>query len=198
MTTVSTNSEHPTATADAARPGSMDDMSAGNLDKVREILFGGQMRDNDRRFARLEERLARDTGELRDDVRKRVAALEQFVRDELSALTDRLRQEHEERTEGQRTLGQQLNDAARAFEKKTAQIDDQLARAQRDLRQQLLDIQQGLSDDLKAKADDVMARLAHESGELRNDKADRSTIAALLTEMAMRLNNELTIPRVEE
>lgn len=198
MTTVSTNSEHPTATADAPRPGPMDDMSAGNLDKVREILFGGQMRDSERRVARLEERLARDTNELRDDLRKRVAALEQFVRDELTTLSDRLRQEVEERTDGHRTLAQQIGDAARTFEKKTAQIDDQLARAQRDLRQQLLDIQQGLTDDLKAKADEVMARLAHESGELRNDKADRSTIAALLSEMAMRLNNELTLPRVEE
>lgn len=173
-------------------------MSAGNLDKVREILFGGQMRDNERRFARLEERLTRETADLRDDLRKRLAALEQFTRDELSALSDRLRQEHEERADGQRDLAQELRDAAKAFEKKTAQIDDQLARAQRDLRQQLLDLQQNLTDDLKHKADEVMARLAQESGELRNDKADRSTIASLLTEMAMRLNNELTIPRVED
>ena len=32
---------------------------AGNVDKIREILFGGQMRAYDKRFSRLEDRLAK-------------------------------------------------------------------------------------------------------------------------------------------
>jgi hypothetical protein len=32
---------------------------------------------------------------------------------------------------------------------------------------------------------------------LRHEKTDRATLAALLTEMAMRLNNELTIPGLD-
>ena len=31
--------------------------SAGNVDKIRDILFGGQMRDYERRFQELEDRL---------------------------------------------------------------------------------------------------------------------------------------------
>ena len=54
----------------------------GNIDKVRDILFGGQMRDYDRRFQKLEERLLQETSELKDDVRKRLAALEQFMKQE--------------------------------------------------------------------------------------------------------------------
>ena len=41
--------------------------------------------------------------------------------------------------------------------------------------------------------EDVLARLAREASELRADKADRSALAALLTEMAMRLNGELRV-----
>ena len=33
---------------------------AGNVDKIREILFGGQMRAYDKRFSRLEERLTKE------------------------------------------------------------------------------------------------------------------------------------------
>lgn len=31
--------------------------AGGNVDKIRDILFGGQMRDYDRRFARVEDRI---------------------------------------------------------------------------------------------------------------------------------------------
>ena len=55
-------------------PGSdAEGVAGGNLDKVRDLLFGGQMRDFDRRFARLEERLIKETADLNDDVRKRLA-----------------------------------------------------------------------------------------------------------------------------
>ena len=48
---------------------------------------------------------------------------------------------------------------------------------------------------MRQKIDDVLAQLTRESKELRSDKTDRATLAALLTEMAMRLNNELNDPR---
>ena len=36
-----------------------------NVDKIRDILFGAQMRDYDKRFARLEDRLMKDAEALR-------------------------------------------------------------------------------------------------------------------------------------
>ncbi len=61
----------PKNTADA-KGLPADDAGGGNIDKVRDILFGGQMRDYERRFSRLEERLVQETAELKDDVRKRL------------------------------------------------------------------------------------------------------------------------------
>lgn len=173
------------------------DDNAGNIDKVRDILFGGQMRDYDRRFQRLEERLVREIGELKDDVRHRLAAVEQFMKQEAASLADRITTEHDERTTATKDLSREARESALAFEKKTGQLDDQIGRAQRELRQQILELQQRMSDDLRARIDDVLARLTREATELRSDKTDRATLAALLTEMAMRLNNELTIPGLD-
>ena len=75
------------------------DDSAGNIDKVRDILFGGQMRDYERRFQRLEGRLTQEIGQLKDDVRQRLAALEQFMKQEAASLADRITTEHDERTD---------------------------------------------------------------------------------------------------
>jgi gas vesicle protein len=175
-----------------------DDLAGGNIDKVRDILFGGQMRDYERRFARLEERLIQETSELKDDVRKRLAALEQFVRQETESLSERIRAEQEERSDATRDLAQDARTAAKAFEKKAGQLDDTISRVQRELRQQLLELHQNMNDDVRSKIDDVLGRLQHESSVLRNDKADRATLAALLTEMAMRLTNELSIPGIDK
>jgi gas vesicle protein len=175
-----------------------DDLAGGNIDKVRDILFGGQMRDYERRFARLEERLIQETSELKDDVRKRLAALEQFVRQETESLSERIRAEQEERSDATRDLAQDARTTAKAFEKKAGQLDDTISRVQRELRQQLLELHQNMNDDVRSKIDDVLGRLQQESSVLRNDKADRATLAALLTEMAMRLTNELSIPGIDK
>ena len=174
-----------------------DELGAGNIDKVRDILFGGQMRDYERRFARLEGRLLQETTEMKEDVRKRLSALEQFLRQELESVADRMRMEHEERTDADKDLARELRDTAKALEKKAGQLDDQIGRTQRDLRQQLLELHQRMSDELRQKSDEVMARLLQEATELRADKTDKATLAALLTEMAMRLTNELQIPGVD-
>ena len=180
------------------RNADADDLSGGNIDKVRDILFGGQMRDYERRFTRLEERLAQETAELKDEVRRRLSALESFVKQETESLAGRIRTEQDERTDATRDLAEDARNASKAFEKKAGQLDDSIGRVQRELRQQILELHQNVSDDMRQKIDDVIARLHRASTDLRNDKTDRATLAALLTEMAMRLTNELSIPGIDK
>jgi hypothetical protein len=168
-----------------------------SLDKVRDILFGVQMRDYDRRFARLEERLSKETVDLKDEVKKRLDALEAFVRSETESLAERLKIEREEREQASADGSRALSDAARTLEKKASQLDEQLSRSQRDLRQQILDQSQRLTDEIRVKVEDVLGALARESESLRSEKTDRATLASLLNEMAMRLTDELRIPGAE-
>jgi hypothetical protein len=55
-----------------------------------------------------------------------------------------------------------------------------------------------LSDDLKRQADQILERLARESQRLQSDKTDRASLAALLTEMAMRLTDDFRLPAAED
>ena len=167
-----------------------DEVAAGSLDKVRDILFGAQARDADRRFARLEERIAKENVELKDDVRKRLGALEQFVKREFESLAERLKTEHDARTDADKDLSRDQRESSKANDKKFGQIDDHIARVQRELRQQLLETHQKISDEIRQQGQDSLARLARESSELRNDKLDRSALAATLTEIAMRLSGD--------
>jgi ketosteroid isomerase-like protein len=177
------------AALSSAAPG-----GAASLEKVRDILFGHQMREVDRRFARLEERIAKDSRDLKDEIKRRLDACEQFVKGETESLSGQLRTEQAERADSDAKQARELADTARAFERRTSTLDDQQSRNQREIRQQLLEQHQRLSDDLRQKVDEVLAALAREADELRHDKTDRQALAALLKEMAMRLTDEFRIP----
>jgi hypothetical protein len=57
------------------------------------------------------------------------------------------------------------------------------------MRAQLLEQTKALRDELQKKTGDLATMLRKETGDLRDVKADRSTLAALLTDMAARLAN---------
>jgi methyl-accepting chemotaxis protein len=168
---------------------------AGNVDKIREILFGGQMREYERKFARLEDRLLKESTESREDLKRRFEALEAYIGKEVDSLSDRLKSEQGERAEMVKELTQEVKSLAKAFEKRATQLEEQSAKAQRESRQQLFEQSKDLSEEIRQKAEDLAALVAREVQDLRAEKTDRTALAALLTEMAMRLNNEFTIPK---
>lgn len=192
MTT--TTDQHQTTgdfTAEPVQTGTSTPPDPGaSLDKVRDILFGNQMRELDRRFARVEDRLTSEASDLKEDLRRRLATLEQFVRTETEVLLERIRGEHEERTAAVAGVARDLQTASAGIDRRLAAVDDQLARAQRELRQQILDVHQQLADRIQERADAILARLARETDDLRAAKADRAALAELFTDLAMRLAHE--------
>ena len=162
----------------------------GNVDKIRDILFGGQMRDYEKRFARLEERLTKEASELRENTKRSLDALEYFVKREFEALSARLDAERQ----GRDGVARDLQDTARAIEKKIQDFENQTAQAHRDLRQQLLDQSKSLNEEIYRKHDEVSSTLKREVADLNHEKTDRATLSALFTELALRLNQDFNIP----
>src|SRR5512143_3235501 len=64
---------------------------AGSLDKVREILFGSQAREYDKRLAGLELRIAKEAADLRADLKRRFDSLETYIKGEIESLTGRMK-----------------------------------------------------------------------------------------------------------
>jgi hypothetical protein len=186
------------STDDAAALTGGEGATPASLDKVRDILFGSQMRDVERRFARLEERLLKETTDLKDDVRRRLDTLEAYIRRENESLEGQIKSERGDRVDAHSGLSNELKETARGFERRATTIDEQHSKGQRELRQQMLEQHQRLSDDLRQKVEEILGTLARTANELRTDKADRATIAALLTEVAMRLTDEFRIPGAED
>ena len=101
----------------------------------------------------------------------------------------------EGRVEGNLYTRYGLNPTIQSLEKKIGQLDDQSNQRQRELRQQILDQSKNLDDDMRQKYESILSVIDREVQELRSDKTDRSTLAALLTQVAMQLNNEFEMPK---
>ena len=162
----------------------------GNVDKIRDILFGGQMRDYDKRFTRLEERLIKESSEVRESTKRSVEALESFMKKEFEALAARLDAERQ----GRDGVARELHDTATTIGKKLEDFENQTAQAHRDLRQQLLDQSKTLNEEIRRKHDEISASLQREVADLNHEKTDRASLSALFTELALRLNQDFKLP----
>ena len=184
------------ATEDGQPPAdnASDSQPAGNVDKIRDILFGGQMRDYDKRFSRLEERLTKESAELRAETRRLFETLETFVKKEIEALTERLQAEQQSRETSVQSVSGELRETAKSLDAQLQQSVERATRAQGDLRQQILDQSKSLIDEMVRKHNELAATFAREVAELNHGKTDRAALSALFTEVAMRLNNDFKIP----
>lgn len=172
----------------------MDLVGGGSLDKVRDILFGANMRDYEKRFVQMEEKFIAEAADLRIEVRKRCDALETYVKREIDALNERLKSERNERLAAEKESTQETRDFMKNSEKKLNQLDESLIKTQRDLHEQMLSQSKELSEEIRQKAEGLAAAMERAVKELRNEKTDRQALAALFTEVAMRLNHQFKLP----
>ena len=166
------------------------EQGAANVDKIRDILFGSQIKNYEARFARLEDTLARETTELKDTMRRRFESVEGFFRKEAEALAGRLKAEKEERNEGLKTIARDLKSASDLLGKKILELDNKSAEEQSSLRQELMQESRKLLEEIRLKSDSLSALVERRADELRDRKIDRAALASLLTEVAVQLSED--------
>ena len=166
-----------------------------SLDKVRDILFGEQIRDYDSQLRRLDERIAKESRDIREEIRGRIANLESFVHHEIQTLTDRFKTEREERKEAITGVSTQLSEASRQADRKMNQMEDLTAQGDRELRQQLLDASNSLAEQLRRQHEELAHLVDKTAQELRHSKTDRTALAGFLTELAVRLQGASDSPQ---
>jgi hypothetical protein len=169
------------------------DTGTGNIDKIRDIIFGSNMRDYEQRFARLEEALKKESLDLRDTTRRNLEALEAFVHKELAALEGRLNIERDERAESHALLSADLSTHSSSVFKKIGEVENQEAQAKREIRNDLLQQSKELTDAIRAKGEELVALLERRSQELQHQKTDRAALASLFSEVSLRLTDQFKV-----
>ena len=169
----------------------------GNLDKIREILFGGQIRDYEKRFRRLEERLSQEGVQLRDELLQRVKSLEDLLMSETEGLTEKMKLERQERYEANQDFIREINSLKTEINNRFVQLDEQFSKDIKQLRQQFQNQLQELIVQFRQQKDNLTLLIRQEVAQLKEEKLARSDLAAFFTEFALRLNKDLNTNPVE-
>ena len=189
--TSSSLSNAKTEVRGAPAKAAKEEPDIGSVEKIRDIIFGNQMRDYDTRFSRLEERLIGEVKDLREETGKRLDSIEQFIKKEIESLSERLDAEQKQRAEKDEALSKDLKENLRSISKTIERLDEKQIKDTRDLRQQLLDQSKNLSNQILDKHKESSIALDQNVQELRADKVNRSALSELLMEMAVRVSDEL-------
>jgi len=155
------------------------------VDEVREILFGAQREEYDRRFNRLEELLVKSTSDLSNDVTKKLGAL----RDEYDKRFARLEQ----------LLVKNISDLSNDTTKKFGALRDEYDKRFTRLEELLVKNISDLHNDISAFRDEYDKLLAKNVSNLGNDirglshgKVDKAAVSKLL-EKVLKLSHDLNI-----
>ena len=187
---IDTHSALAAQAALASQPNGAGETSG--VDKMRELLFGNQMQDYDKRFAILEDRFQQRLRDLETESSRSLSSLESTMKKQLESVAGQFREEKDLRAEADKELERSLREHTQALEKRLAQASDQLARQERDFTDRLGHEVQVLREEMRKRQDDARATTERMFAELSNVKTDRNLLAGLFVEIAKCLNQDVS------
>jgi hypothetical protein len=160
---------------------------ADKMEQIRELMFGGTVRDFDRRMKELGERLEADAARISADYEARIAALENRITPLIEKLVQQLRQESAARQDALADLdtriGQSLRTQRNEINAVLQQHEDQAEAAEARARDALAASEQKTQAALQQLRD----ALASARTELGGEKLAREDLADLMAEVSLRL-----------
>ena len=160
-----------------------ESLTEKNLDMVRNILFGEQARETEKRQIMLERFVKVWTSSIREEMRKNLDALQSEVR----LLKDLLAEENKARLGDIAQTRERLIQIGRTLEEMSRRQN----LGQEELHQRLTQEVAQLKQDLLQQRQDLLTQTKVAIEQLKHDKADRQAIASLLGDMAKQLSGEL-------
>ncbi len=164
---------------------------AAGVDKIRDLLFGNQMQDYERRFSKLEERFLQRFKDIEADTTRNLSTLEANAKKQVESVANQVREEKDTRADADKEIDRMLHEQNQALEKRVRALSDQLSQLERDMSSRLTQEVQLLRDDLKRKSGDIEEMVERMFSELSNVKTDRNLLAGLFVEVAKCLNQDI-------
>jgi hypothetical protein len=162
-----------------------------SVDKIRDLLFGNQMQDYDQRFAKLETRLLERLKDIESEAARNLGAFESNTKKQVDSLAGQLRDEKEQRADGDKEIERMLREQNQALEKRIRVLSDQVSALDREMSDRLTRETQSLHEEIKQKNVDMRQALENMFAQLSNVKTDRTLLASLFVEVAKCLNQDV-------
>lgn len=159
----------------------------GSLDKVRDILFGAQSRDIEKRFTALEDRLLQESGCLREDLTKSVEDLKTHMNQEIQGLVGKLQQEQDRRVAAIQDMGQTVKAVESQISKRIVELTEHASNQFQAMSAEMQQQKHELIEQDQEAMSRMESQFQQAVNELKVEKTDRAGLAEMLMDVALRL-----------
>ncbi|MBD2515369.1 hypothetical protein H6G93_10170 [Nostoc sp. FACHB-973] len=170
----------------------------GNIDQIRDIIFGTQLRDYENRFSKLES----DISLLQQQTRSHVEQLKSNFSAELKAgfeaVDKKLKSLNITTQEETLDLRQQVDRLNKKFSSSVQSLDDALDSQTTSIRDEIFQTKAQLQDDVTALRDLILEEIDRRFSQLTNTKVSKDDMAETLFALGMRLKETEFIPQLRE
>ena len=164
--------------------------SDGNVDKIRQILFGVQMRDYEQRFDTLEKRITQNVEQITAQLEGRFERLSKRTQEEMDKIGAKIDAERKERLAENKDAGGELLKLKALAENQFVQLNEHFNSENKALHNALLDQNDELSTLIRNTCDQISIDLHQKADEIADRKLGREDLAALFADVATKLKND--------
>jgi hypothetical protein len=170
----------------------------GNIDQIRDIIFGAHLREYNSRLDKAEA----DIAAMQQDVRDRLTDIKSTftleLRTAVESIDKRLRNIASAAQEETADLRQQFDRISRKFTNNFEILDEAIETQRVALRDELSQTRDSLQNDSRELRSLVLEELDRHFSILRDDKLSKDDMAELLFELGMRLKGSEFVPELRQ
>lgn len=169
----------------------------GNIDQIRDIIFGAQLREYDNRFDKLDS----DLSMMQQDMQARIEQVKTVLGTEMRTAIDSFDKKVKSITlntqEESADLRQQLDRVNRKFSSSIEALDEAIDNQTGSIREELSQTRERLSEETRTLKTQVFEELDRRFSMLRDVKVSRDDMAEILFELGMRLKGTEFVPELK-
>ncbi|MDC0832083.1 hypothetical protein POG22_03540 [Geitlerinema sp. CS-897] len=159
----------------------------GNIDQIRDILFGDKTRQYERKFQHLESEISALRHDLTEQIDRLRNVFTTDLRSTIDAIEKKIQYVNTSLDEESNDLRNQLGSVESRFSGNLVVVEKTLKNQVNGLQEDLVETRDRLDEDVRSLKVQILAELNKRSQDLESDKMSRGDLAELLFDVCMRI-----------
>jgi small-conductance mechanosensitive channel len=164
--------------------------NSNNVDQIRDIIFGQQIREFEEKFDRLEQALKAYETKAAQSLDKTLGALETRLERTINALEEKLDQLSGASLKERTKLREMVENSDELLQASMTQLKNDMTTKLKLLEENTADMSSTFRDEMQQMRDEIEAEVVRKVDALSAGKLSRDTFAQVLVEIAMRLQGQ--------
>lgn len=170
----------------------------GNVEKIRDILFGAKLREYDDSFSKLESTLSRLQQEMVERLEQTKSSLKQEIRASIESLEEKIKSVSSNLQEEEKQLKKQVEYSNNKFSSSLESLDGIVYNQTTSLKEEASETSKQLQGDISILKQEIFQELDKRFSNIQDVKVARNDMSEMLLEISLRLKGTDWLPELKK